>query len=320
MESATPLISIITPSFNQGRFIEETILSIRNQSYNNIEHIVIDGMSTDQTLEVLGRYSSSVKWISEPDTGQTNAINKGLQRSHGEILAYLNSDDLYLPETIHTVVDYFSKHPEIDMVYGDIIHIDEDSKEIEEIKTGLIDIEKYLTGRVYLPQPTVFFRKKVFDKIGLFDEHLHLAMDFDYWVRIFLHCRTAYLPVLLAKARIYPNAKSIVNSQKYLDERIYILDKTFSEENADVLHFGSPQETERIKNRAYGYVYFHGGIGLQDRKQFPLAISYILRGIRLYPKKIFSSSILWYFFIIIFGKKIAKKIEPHLPKPNRRVT
>jgi glycosyltransferase involved in cell wall biosynthesis len=320
MEPAAPLVSIITPSYNQGQFIEETILSIQNQSYKNIEHIIIDGGSTDQSLEILKRYSSSISWISEPDYGQTNAINKGIKKSRGDILAYLNSDDLYLPDTIKIVVDFFNKHPEIDMVYGDIIHIDRQSKDIEIIKTDKIDFEKYLTGRIYLPQPTVFFRREIIEEIGDFDERLNLAMDMDYWVRVFLQFQTAYLPVVLAKARIYPDAKSIANAQKYLDERLYILNKTFSDEKRNISFFGSVERAEKIKKRSCGYVYFHGGLGYQDRDQFPQAISYIIKGICLYPRNLFSPFLLWFFFVFIFGKRIAKKIEPHLRKPDRLAT
>ena len=317
MEPASPLVSIITPSFNQGQFIDETILSVQNQSYKNIEHIVIDGGSTDQTIEILKIYSSSISWVSEPDNGQTDAINKGIKKSHGEIIAYLNSDDLYLPETIKTVVDFFSVHPDVDMVYGDIIHIDKQSQYIETIKTGTIEFEKYLTGTLYLPQPTVFFRRKIIEKIGYFDERLNLAMDLDYWTRVFLNFHTAYLPVTLAQARIYHEAKSSANSQKYLEEKLYILDKTFSDEKRNIFLFGSVDKANKIKRKSCGYVYFFGGMEYQNRNQFPEAILYIVKGIRLYPRNLLSPFLCWYLSIIIFGKDIARKIGPHLLKPDR---
>jgi len=320
MVPTKPLVSVITPSYNQGQFIEETILSIQNQSYKNIEHIVVDGKSTDETLTILEKYSTTVTWISEQDTGQTNAINKGLIKSHGEILAYLNSDDLYLPDTIKTVVDFFTDHPEINMVYGDIIHIDKESKEMETIKTGTISFEKYLTGILYLPQPTVFFRRRVLEKIGYFDEILHVAMDLDYWIRIFIRFKAAYIPVILAKARIYPEAKSSAASKKYLEERLYILEKTFSDSQRNVSIFGSAEKAEKIKKKSCGFVYFYGGMEYHDWRQLPTALSCIATGIRLYPKNLLNPFLLWYFFIVIFGKKMARKLGPHLRKPDRLET
>lgn len=316
-EQTSTLVSIITPSFNQGRYIEETILSVQNQTYKNIEHIVIDGGSSDQTIDILKKYSSSISWISEPDNGQTEAINKGIKISHGEIIAYLNSDDVYLQNTIKYIVDFFDKHPEIDMVYGDIIHINKQSQNIEEIKTGTIELEKYLTCVLYLPQPTVFFRRNIIKKIGYFDEKLQLAMDLDYWVRIFINFKTAYLPANLAKARIYPEMKSSVRSHQYLDEKMYILEKTLSERDDIYIRFGSIHNLNRIKNKSRGYVYFFQGIEYKDRKHFFLAMSYIINGIRLYPRNLFSPYLYWFFFIIIFGKRIGKKIGPHLKKPDR---
>ena len=120
-----PLVSIITPSFNKGPYIEETLQSVRNQTYPHIEHIVIDGGSTDETLPILEKYSGDIVWISEPDKGQSDAINKGWRRSHGEIIVYLNADDTYLPDAVEIAVNYFLQHPETGMIYGDGILSDE---------------------------------------------------------------------------------------------------------------------------------------------------------------------------------------------------
>jgi hypothetical protein len=229
----------------------------------------------------------------------------------------LNSDDLYLPDTIKTVVDFFNEHPGIDMVYGDIIHVDKQSNYIDTCETGTIDFEKYLTGVVYLPQPTVFFRREILDKIGYFDEKLHLAMDLDYWIRVFLNFQTAYLPITLAKARIYPEAKSSAFSQLYLEEKLYILDKTFSDENQNISFFGSIERAKKIKNISSGFVFFFQGMECKDRKQLFVAIPNIIKGIGLYPRNLLSPFLLWYLFFILFGKDFVKKIVPYLPKPDR---
>lgn len=317
MEIETPLVSIITPSFNQGSFIEETILSIKNQTYKKIEHIIIDGKSTDNTLEILRKYDDILFWISEPDKGQTEAINKGIKKSHGEIIAYLNSDDLYLPETIKIVVDFFNKNPETAMVYGDIDHIDKNSRFFEIIRPGKIVLEDYLTGEVYLPQPSVFFRRQIIKKIGYFDESLNLAMDFDYWIKIFFNCKVEYLQTTLAKARIYPEAKSSSEHLKYIAEKKYILDKIFSDEPLLISWFKSVERVDEIKKRAYSYVFFFGGMEYLRNRQIISASSYLVKGIRLRPWHLLDLYFFWSIFVAIGGKTLTNWIKTVLPKKIR---
>ncbi len=119
-----PLVTIVTPSFNQAGFIEETIQSVIAQDYQPIEHLVIDGGSTDGTLELLRKYQDHLSWVSEPDRGQTDAINKGFRRAHGAILCWLNADDVLMPGAISTVASYFESHPQVSFVYGDVLAID----------------------------------------------------------------------------------------------------------------------------------------------------------------------------------------------------
>lgn len=317
MKNKSPLVSIITPSYNQGQYIEDTILSVQNQTYKNIEHLVIDGGSIDNTLDILRKYYNSIFWISEPDQGQTNAINKGIKLAQGEIIAYLNSDDLYLPDTIEEVIGFFTEHPEIEMVYGDIDHIDKDSRFIETVRPGKIILENYLTGEVYLPQPSVFFRKRIIKKIGYFDESLNLAMDMDYWTRIFLHCPLKYLQKKLAKARIYSEAKSSSNHIKYIEEKKYILDKIFSHEDLLRYQFGSNERVKKVKKKAYGFVYFFGGMEyLRNRNIIPAA-SYLVKGVNFYPLLLLDSYFFWSLFVAIVGKTIANKVKKILPKKIR---
>lgn len=313
-EYSCPLVSIITPSFNQGRFIEETLLSVKNQTYKNIEHIVIDACSTDQTLEILKKHGSTIFWISEPDNGQTDAINKGMRKSHGEILAYLNSDDLYLPETITAVVDYFSKNPNIEMVYGDIIHIDQNSSELETVKTGNIILENYLTCQVYLPQPTVFFRKSIIEKVGFFDDQLHLAMDLDYWIRVFFVAESAYIPQPLAKARFHSETKSYLGYLNSYEEYVYILGKVFNYNKAIRRRFYSEMWIRKIKNKAYGYVNFFGGLRLLRHRKFIKALRLIYRGLSYYPRLFLNPYLCWSLFIAVVGFHISDLLIPYLPR------
>jgi len=178
-------VSIITPSYNQGQFIERTIRSLLNQDYPNIEYIVMDGGSTDNTVEILRKYEDRLTWKSEPDKGQSDAINKGFRMATGEILAWLNADDTYKAGAINKAVDYLVKHSQVDIVYGNGNLIDEQDNLIGEFKSFPIDLRACLYhGRISIFQPSVFFRKDVFEKVGALDEKLHITMDIDYWIRI----------------------------------------------------------------------------------------------------------------------------------------
>jgi glycosyltransferase involved in cell wall biosynthesis len=218
------LVSVITPSLNSGRFIQETIESVVSPY---AEHIVIDGGSTDNTIDILGEYN--IEWISEPDTGQSNAINKGFAMANGcnrDIIAYLNADDTYLDLTLNLVVSYFENHPETDMVYGDGIITDESGKSRNYYHCGKISLQDLTKCKCNVFQPSVFMRKRIVDDIGGMDEHLHLAMDLDYWIRVLKAGYSAdYIPLPLSTAKVYPEAKSTKNLCGYIDEYKYILDK-----------------------------------------------------------------------------------------------
>jgi len=207
-----PLLSIITPSYNQGAFIEETILSVLHQDYSNIEYIVIDGGSTDNTIEVIKKYGEKIKWMSEPDRGQADAINKGLRMAKGEILAWINSDDTYNPGSLNTVVGLFSENPERVMVYGDAHFIDRDGNVKGKYPTEQFSLKR-LADTCFICQPTVFMRAQVFNEIGMLDTNLHTCIDYDYWIRIGKHYpanRITYLKgVYLANSRMYDENKTI---------------------------------------------------------------------------------------------------------------
>ncbi len=188
-----PKISIVTPSYNQGKFIEETIQSVLSQNYPNLEYIIIDGGSTDNSVEIIKQYKSQITyWVSEPDRGQTHAINKGIEKATGEILAYLNSDDYYLPGTLHAVAEYFTNHREIDLLHGRCCYVDTYGELIGEqigsIHTfdEIIDLWGVWWQKRQFVQPEVFWTKRISDRVGLFNESLYFVMDYEYWCRILL--------------------------------------------------------------------------------------------------------------------------------------
>ncbi len=224
--SNLPLVSVITPSFNQGRFIEETIQSVLSQDYPNIEYLVIDGGSTDNTLEILRKYDDKLTWVSEPDKGQTDAINKGFKRARGEIICWLNSDDTYEPGAISKAVEYFLAHPDVMLVYGEGNEIDETGGLIQRFPaTQEFDLWALIYIWDYILQPTTFFRKEIFDVIDLPDENLHWCMDWDLWIRIGCRFKIAYVDCVFANSRIYSATKTGSGGIKRLQEIAYVMRK-----------------------------------------------------------------------------------------------
>jgi glycosyltransferase involved in cell wall biosynthesis len=200
--SESPLVSVVTPSLNQGRFIEDTIRSVLGQDYPRIEYLVVDGGSTDGTLAVLGRYDGSIRWISEPDHGQAAAINKGFRLASGGILAWLNSDDLYEPQAVSAAVAYLQAHPDTALVYGDATHVDAKDEEIGPCGyVGPFDLERLIHESDYIVQPAAFFRRSAFEAVSGLDESLHWGMDYDLWLKIGRRFPIAYLPRKLARYR-----------------------------------------------------------------------------------------------------------------------
>lgn len=214
-------VSIVTPSYNQGQFIEETIRSVLSQDYENIEYIVMDGGSTDNTIDLLKKYDNKIKWVSRPDSGQADAVNKGFKMATGEILGWLNSDDTYNPGTVSTVVKHFVESPETVMIYGDANFFDKRGQ-----ITGKYPSEpfnpKRLAETCFICQPTVFMRREVVEKVGSLDLNLETCMDYDYWIRIgkyFDPGRVAYLRnQFLGNSRRYNENKTFRMRRKVYQE------------------------------------------------------------------------------------------------------
>ena len=231
-----PLVSVITPSYNQGLFIRETIESVLFQDYPNLELIVIDGGSTDQTLAILESYShlgDRFRFVSEPDRGQSHAINKGLAMAKGEIIGWLNSDDTYLPGAIRKAVDTLLSNPAWAMVYGNAFTIDEKSQIQAPYYVAPADFQKLMHGCM-ICQPAVFLRKEVLQKVGGIDESLHFCMDYDLWIRISREHSIGYLPEYLANARNHDACKT---SLQWSTRGIFEVIKTCMK------HYGTISET-----------------------------------------------------------------------------
>lgn len=220
----TPLVSIVTPSYNQGRFIRATIESVLSQDHPAIEYIIMDGGSTDNTAAVVKEYASRVKWISERDRGQSDAINKGFRMANGEIVSWLNSDDLILPGAVSLAVRAFEREPEAMAVYGEGYLIDEAG----EVKGRFPATEPFNLWKLvylcdYILQQTVYFRKRVFQEVGYLDESLHFGLDWDLLIRIAKRYSLHYIPEYMGCLREYGEAKSFSGGARRFRELAKIM-------------------------------------------------------------------------------------------------
>ena len=207
-----PKISLVTPSYNQGHFLEETILSVLTQRYPSLEYFIIDGASTDDSVEVMRRYDDRIDyWVSEPDKGQTEAINKGLARATGEIVSFINSDDVYRPGALHTVGRYFAEHPECMWICGTSLTFG-----LPDRAPGIMDVPPMdniaarLLIETFLPTPSMFWRRRAFEEFGLFDETLNYSFDLEHWMRMLVGGVEYHrIDRPLSAFRLHPSSKSV---------------------------------------------------------------------------------------------------------------
>lgn len=236
-------ISVIVPSYNQAAYLGATLDSLAAQGYAALDVRVYDGGSKDGSVEVLRNHPAGFRWISERDHGQADAINRGLRETDGEVVAYLNSDDVYYPGALHKVAAYFSAHPECCALYGDAHHLNPDGSVMEPYYTEPWGYRR-LQEVCYLCQPAVFWRRQVVEQFGLFDDQLQFAMDYDYWLRVgrrvpFHHLRGEFL----AGSRLHADTKTL--SQKARVHREIL--------NVVIRHGGS----EAAVLRWLGHLAFH---------------------------------------------------------------
>ncbi len=226
VEAILPKISIVTPSFNQGKFLEKTILSVLEQGYPNLEYIIIDGGSTDESVDIIKKYADRLTyWVSEPDRGQSHAINKGFERATGEIFGWLNSDDWYHPGALQAVAEAFAANPEAGAVVGAGEMLFESTRDVILVEPFSVNLTT-LYGAVdkFFMQPSCLFTHTAWLECGPLDENLHLAMDLDLWLRVAKKYRFALTDMNLSTSLVHPSAKTkALAAQSLVDACLVIM-------------------------------------------------------------------------------------------------
>ncbi len=221
-----PLVSIITPSFNQGRFIRRTIESVLSQDYPKLEYLVMDGGSTDETLDILRSYGNRLTWRSGPDGGQADAVNGGISLARGEILGWLNSDDTYQPGAVRAAATYLTAHPATAVIYGDGYYIDEQDRVIGMYPTEDFDRDR-LAKACFICQPAAFFRRSAIETVGGLDTRLQYCMDYELWIRLGRRFPIDRIPHALANSRQYPQTKTWAQRDRLFEELCGVTQRSF---------------------------------------------------------------------------------------------
>jgi glycosyltransferase involved in cell wall biosynthesis len=271
-----------------------------------VEHVVIDGGSTDRTVDILRRYPHLV-WTSEPDDGQSDAINKGFARARGDIVAWLNADDTYTRSAIRQAVEFLNGHPDVGLVYGDCDLLDVEGRFLSRLKGRPFDLRGYLLFDFEIAQPSTFFRRRVIDRVGGVDPRLHLAMDFEYWVRIARNFRLEYTPQTWSAYRIHPEAKTSARIREMLRDHLAILDGVFADP-------GVPVRLRHVRRKAYSNAYLSGCFRSCEAGAIGEACSRLWAALRAYPNplraKVLKAVLL--FLDAVLGVRMGHRIVDRL--------
>ena len=299
------LVSIITPSFNQAAYLEQTILSVLNQDYSNIEYMVLDGASTDNSVDIIKKYENRLAyWVSEKDNGQADAINKGLDQARGEIVAWLNSDDYYLAGTVSSAVKIFEQHPHVVLVYGNMLAVDEHGKTFNTLNYKQLTLEDLLCFQI-IGQPAVFMRRSALNDIRL-DPEFHFLLDHYLWIQIARRGNILHVNETWAAARYHADAKNRAKAAEFGREAFRILEKVKQDKNlAPVL--------VKINRRALASAHRVDARYLLDGGQSAGALSAWMRALFIHPPtalarwNIFVSAVLNLLWLGKLREKVLKQ-------------
>lgn len=300
MGKGVPRVSIVTPSCNQAAFLEETLRSVLGQDYPNLEYIVVDGGSTDASVEIVRRYADRLAWwVSEPDGGQAAALNKGFARATGEILGWLNSDDTLLPGAVAAVVEALELDPGALLAYGDNVLVDESSRPVGLLPAREFDLATMLrTAQNHVVQPGSLFRRRALELAGPLDEAGYYYFDFEFVLRLGLHGTAVRVPRELATYRLHPGSKSMSEPVRKAIDHLRAFEAFFSRDLPPGLRRVEPEARSRACLVAGEYFY----AGLEQRR----ARSSVLRGLRLHPQHISLATLSFLAKTFLPGRLVAR--------------
>jgi glycosyltransferase involved in cell wall biosynthesis len=305
--SILPLVSIVTPSYNQGRFLEGCILSILEQDYPNVEYIIMDGGSTDGSMDIIRKYADRLAyWVSGPDGGQSAALNEGLRHATGEIWAWMNSDDAYVPGAIRKAVEWLETHPDHDIVFGDCLVVDENQLNERYYHAINVDLPTMVTGQIGIPSGSTFIRKAVRERIGDFDESLNYFMDNNYWLRAMQVCSFGHIPEVLSVYRVYPSAKTwdIGQSNKRALEMILMYERFW-------LQSGIPLKIMKLRNKSFANAFLYAAYLASQANDRRLCWYYVRKSIRQGPS-VLSPRLMSMLIYMIFGIQTVNNLQKKL--------
>ena len=299
--SAWPLVTIVTPSYNQAEFLEETIRSVLLQGYPNLEYIIMDGGSSDGSLEIIQKYAPFLAyWTSEKDDGQSAAINAGFQRAQGQYLAWLNSDDVYLPGAIQGMIEKLHINPQAGMAFGQTEVIDELGQKIGIFEPVDYRFEDLLSMKIILPQQAAFFKKQVLESCGYLHTDLNYAMDVELFIRIGAFYNILPVKDTLAQFRLSLGNKGVKAKANWCPEFIKIIDDFFS--TPELL-----QKYEQLRPVAYAGAYYRGAHTYLEIGQFFLARTWLNLAARYHRRYLLKPG--WW----------KAQLFTHLGKPGRQI-